>query len=255
MEIKDMKELKWPVRMRSPPESRDMNKYCEFHRDHGHTTENCKALQWEIEALMKRGLLSSYVDNDKRRRNDRGREKAPEAKRDGQPTAGTINIIIGGIASGGDSNSGRKQYARQYALASGMPHGKMEDITFWTKDLEGVSLPHDDALVISMIVANFEVKRILVDNGSVANIRSQEAFAKMGISSQQLKSVKTPLQGFGGGVITPEGVVELPLTLGSDQKQVTEMTSFQVVRVSMAYNTILGRPLLNKIKAIVSTFH
>ncbi|XP_022853969.1 uncharacterized protein LOC111375383 [Olea europaea var. sylvestris] len=235
MEIKDMKELKWPVRMRSPPESRDMNTYCEFHRDHGHTTEN--------------------FGNDKRPRNDRGRERAPEAKRDGQPTAGTINIIIGGIASGGDSNSGRKQYARQYALAFGMPHGKLEDITFGTRDLEGVSLLHDDALVISAIVANFEVKRILVDNGSAANILSQEAFANMGISSQQLKAVKTPLQGFGGGVITLEGVVELPLTLGSDQKQITEMTTFQVVRVSMAYNAILGRPLLNKIKAIVSTFH
>ncbi|XP_022867813.1 uncharacterized protein LOC111387490 [Olea europaea var. sylvestris] len=253
MEIKDMKELKWPVRMRSPPESRDMNKYCEFHRDHGHTTENCKALQREIEALIKRGLLSSYVGNDKRPRNDRAREKDPKAKRDGQPTAGTINIIIGGIASGGDSNNGRKQYARRYALASGMPHGKLEDITFGTGDLEGISLPH--ALVISTVLANFEVKRILVDNGSAANILSQEAFAKMGISSQQLKAVKTPLQGFGGGVITPEGVVELPLTLGSGQKQITEMTSFQVVRVSMAYNAILGRPLLNKIKAIVSTFH
>ncbi|XP_022891694.1 uncharacterized protein LOC111406513 [Olea europaea var. sylvestris] len=212
MEIKDMMELKWPVRMRSPPESRDMNKYCDFHWDHGHIMENCKALQREIEALIKRGLLSSYVGNDKRPRNDRGREKAPEAKRDGQPIAGTVNIIIGGIALGGDSNSGRKQYARQYALASGIPHGKLEDITFGTGDLEGVSLPHDDALVISAIVANFEVKRILVDNGSAANILLQEAFAKMEISSQQLKAVKTPFQGFGGGVITPEGVVELPLT-------------------------------------------
>ncbi|XP_022850045.1 uncharacterized protein LOC111372103 [Olea europaea var. sylvestris] len=176
MEINDMKELKWPVRMRSPPESRDMNTYCEFHRDHGHTTKNCKALQREIEALIKKGLLSSYI---------------------------------------GDSNSGRKQYARQYALAFRMPHGKLEDITVGTRDLEGVSLPHDDALVISAIVANFEVKRILVDNRSTANIISQEAFTKIGISSQHLKAVKTPLQGFGGGVITPEGVIELPLTLGS----------------------------------------
>ncbi|XP_022874084.1 uncharacterized protein LOC111392903 [Olea europaea var. sylvestris] len=70
-------------RMRSPPESRDMNKYCEFHRDHGHTKKNCKSLQLEIEALIKRGLLSSYVGNDKCPRNDRGREKAPEAKRNG----------------------------------------------------------------------------------------------------------------------------------------------------------------------------
>ncbi|XP_022881079.1 uncharacterized protein LOC111398400 [Olea europaea var. sylvestris] len=181
------------------PQSRDMSKYCEFHRDHGHTTENCKALQRELEALIKRGLLGSYVGNDKRPKNDGGRERASEAKRDGQPTAGIINIIVGGIASGGDSNIGRKQYARQYMTTPKAHHGDLEDITFGMKDLEGVSFPHDDALVISTIVANFEVKRILIDNGSAANILSHEAFTKMGISPEQLKTVKTPLQGFEGG--------------------------------------------------------
>ncbi|XP_022874132.1 uncharacterized protein LOC111392953 [Olea europaea var. sylvestris] len=77
----------------------------------------------------------------------------------------------------------------------------------------------------------------------------------MGISPKPLKAVKTHLQGFGGGVIIPEGIVELPLTLGSDNAQVTEITPFQVVNTPMAYNIILGRPLLNKIQAIVSTFH
>ncbi|XP_022865186.1 uncharacterized protein LOC111385058 [Olea europaea var. sylvestris] len=255
MEIKDMKELKWPARMRSPPQSRDMSKYCEFHRDHGHTTKNCKALQREIEALIKRGLLGSYVGNDKRPKNDGGRDRAFEAKRDGQPTAGIINIIVGGIASGGDSNTGRKQYARQYMTTPKAHHGDLEDITFGMKDLEGVSFPHDDALVIFAIVANFEVKRILIDNGSVANILSHEAFTKMGISPEQLKTVKTPLQGFRGDIIVPEGVVKLPLTLGSGKEQITVITSFQIVRSSMAYNAILGRPLLNKVKAIVSTFH
>ncbi|XP_022861322.1 uncharacterized protein LOC111381740 [Olea europaea var. sylvestris] len=178
MEIKDMKELKWPARMRSPPQSRDMSKYCEFHRDHGPTTENCKALQWEIEALIKRGFLSSYVGNDKCPKNDCGRERASEAKRDGQPTAGIINIIVGDIASGGDSNIGRKQYARQYMTSSKEHHSDLDDITFGMKDLEGVSFPHDDALVISAIVANFEVKRILIDNGSAANILSHEASQK-----------------------------------------------------------------------------
>ncbi|XP_022851090.1 uncharacterized protein LOC111372895 [Olea europaea var. sylvestris] len=217
-----MKELKWPARMRSPPQSRDMSKYCEFHRDHGHTTENCKALQREIEALIKRGLLSSYVGNDKRPKNDCGTERASEAKRDGQPTARIINIIVGGIASGGDSNTGRKQYARQYMTSSKAYHGDLEGITFGMKDLEGVSFPHDDALIISAIVANFEVKRILVDNGSAANILSHEAFTKMGIFPEQLKTVRSPLQGFGGGgrggIIVPNGVVELPLILGSGKE-------------------------------------
>lgn len=77
----------------------------------------------------------------------------------------------------------------------------------------------------------------------------------MGISTKQLKAIHTLLQGFGGGTIISEGVVNLSLALGLGQKQVTELTSFQIVRISITYNEILGRPLLSKIKAIISTFH
>ncbi|XP_022851507.1 uncharacterized protein LOC111373230 [Olea europaea var. sylvestris] len=143
--------------MKSSPDTSDRSKYCEFHRNHGHTMEDCQALQQEIEALIKRGLLRNYIGHDKCPRNDCDYLKEHEAGSSAQPTAGTINNIIGGIASGGDISSGRK-------------------------DLEGVSYLHNNALVISTIVANFEVKKILVDNGSTANILSQEAFAKMRIS-------------------------------------------------------------------------
>lgn len=51
------------------------------------------------------------------------------------------------------------------------------------KNLEGVSFFHDDALVISAIVANFEVAKILIDNGSASNILLYEAFTKMEISA------------------------------------------------------------------------
>ncbi|XP_022872023.1 uncharacterized protein LOC111391100 [Olea europaea var. sylvestris] len=187
MEIKDMKEFKWPPRMKSPSDARDRSKYCDFHKDHGHTTENCMAFKREIEALIKRGLLGSYVSNDKRLINDHDKEKSPKTKCDHQPMAGTINIIVGGIASGGNSNNGRKQYSRQRCSTSGMHQDRLEDITFGGKDLDGVSLLHDDALVISAIIANFEVRRILTDNGSAANILSYKAFGKMGISTQQLK--------------------------------------------------------------------
>ncbi|XP_022899280.1 uncharacterized protein LOC111412578 [Olea europaea var. sylvestris] len=198
-----------------PPDTRDRSKYCEFHRDHGHTMEDCQALQREIEALIKRGFLKNYIDHDKRPRHDRDNRKEPGAGSSAQPTVGTINIIVGGIASGGDISSGRKQYALQHAHTLRESSDEVKDITFGARDLEGISYPHDDALVFSAVVANFEVKRILIDNGSAANILSQEAFAKMGISQKQLKVVKTLLQGFGGGVIIPEGIIELPLTLGS----------------------------------------
>ncbi|XP_022860313.1 uncharacterized protein LOC111380886 [Olea europaea var. sylvestris] len=226
-------------------------------RDHCHTTEDCLALKREIESLIRRGFLSSYINNGKCLRNNQNGGKGPEDRENKQPTACTINIIVGGIASGGDSSSGRKQYARQPPIISRPDLGRTEDISFGMDDLEGIAFPHDDALVISAIIANFEVKRILVDNGSAANVLSHEAFVQIGISSEQLKPVKTPLQGFGGGVITPEGIVGLPLTLGAgaEGKQVTQITTFEVVRIPMAYNTILGRPMLNRIRAIVSTFH
>ncbi|XP_022880773.1 uncharacterized protein LOC111398048 [Olea europaea var. sylvestris] len=153
-----------PSTLESPPDTRDKNKYCDFHRDHGHTTEDCLALKREIEALIKRRFLSSYISNDKRPRNNQNGGKGPEGRENKQPTTGTINIIVGGTASGGDSSSGRKQYAMQPPIISRLDFGHTEDITFGTEDLEGIAFSYDDALVISAIIANFEVKRVLVDN-------------------------------------------------------------------------------------------
>ncbi|XP_022851020.1 uncharacterized protein LOC111372837 [Olea europaea var. sylvestris] len=136
---------------------RDRSKYCDFHRDHGHTTEDCLALKRKIEALIKRGFLGSYVSNDKRPRNNQNGDKGSEGRGNKQPTTGTINIIFEGMTSGGDSSNGRKQYARQPPIISRSDLGCTEDITFGTEDLEGITFPHDDALVISAIIANFEV--------------------------------------------------------------------------------------------------
>ncbi|XP_022883797.1 uncharacterized protein LOC111400630 [Olea europaea var. sylvestris] len=193
MEIRDSKELKWPPRLRSLLDTRDKSKYCDFHRDRGHTTEDCFALKQEIEALIKRGFLGSYVSNDKRPKNNQNRDKGLEGRGNKQPIAGTINIIVGGTTSGKDSSRGCKQYARQPPAISRSDLGSTEDITFGTEDMGGISFPHDDALVISAIIANFEVKRILVHNGSATNVLSHEAFVQMGISSEQLKPVKPPL--------------------------------------------------------------
>ncbi|XP_022855742.1 uncharacterized protein LOC111376963 [Olea europaea var. sylvestris] len=181
MEIKGSKELKWLPRLRSPPDTRDKSKYCDFHRDHGHTTEDCFALKREIEALIKGRFLGFYISNDKCPMNNQNRDKGLEGLGNKQQTT--------------------------------------EDITFGTGDLEGIAFSQDDALVISAIITNFEFKRILADNGNVANVLFHEVFVQMGISSKHLKPVKTPLQGFGGGVITPKDIVGLPLTLGDRRIQ------------------------------------
>ncbi|RZR72597.1 hypothetical protein BHM03_00014884 [Ensete ventricosum] len=54
---------------------------------------------------------------------------------------------------------------------------------------------------------------------------------------------------------TPSGVVTLPMTFGEEQRTKTLMVSFMVVELPSAYTVIIGRPSLNKLRAIISTYH
>ncbi|GFZ20003.1 hypothetical protein Acr_28g0007080 [Actinidia rufa] len=104
---------------------------------------------------------------------------SPEKRyRDNRPTAGDIQTIHGGFGSSGCSTSYRKRHARSahrpaeeeiYNLSSSFV-GDHPPITFNNDNLRGLHLPHDDALVVSAVIANFNVQRILVDSGSSADI-------------------------------------------------------------------------------------
>lgn len=110
--------------------------------------------------------------------------KPPKGRENKQPTTVLSISSLEGHPHGGDSSSGRKQYARQSLTVPRIDLGSTEDITFEVRDLESISFPYDDALVISAIIANFEVKMILVDNGSVTNVLSHESFIQMDISTE-----------------------------------------------------------------------
>ena len=45
MQIKDEHYLKWPRPLHSSPNVHDKNKYCQFHKDHGHYTKDCRDLK------------------------------------------------------------------------------------------------------------------------------------------------------------------------------------------------------------------
>ena len=128
-------------------------------------------------------------------------------------------------------------------------------ITFSDSDLEGCQHPHDDPLVVRAVVANKTVHRVLVDNGSSADIIFASAFDKMGIGREKLEPVNTHLRGFSGEKVLPLGSIQLVLTLGEPPCQATMTARFLVVDASSAYNMLLGRPSLNAIKAIPSAYH
>lgn len=83
-----------------------------------------------------------------------------------------INVILGGATSG-DSNEARKVHCRQLESFTILINHRMEEdpiISFGPVDLEGVTIPHEDALVINTTIANYDVARMFVDSGSSVNI-------------------------------------------------------------------------------------
>jgi hypothetical protein len=193
------------------------------------------------------------------RPNPENPRQAPRA----QETVTEIRTISGGFSGGGESVSARKAHARKLAskevLALNEP-GKVrkresEGVTFSEEDEWGVSVPHDDPLVVTMTVANCSVRRILIDNGSSADILYWTAFSQMKISQDKMRPIRTPLVGFAGEKVQPIGVITLLITAGAAPKQASVMADFLVIDRPSAYNAIIGRPTLNKLRAITSTYH
>nr|XP_023919078.1 uncharacterized protein LOC112030642 [Quercus suber] len=128
-------------------------------------------------------------------------------------------------------------------------------IGFSEEDARRLHHPHDDALVVSLRVGDYNLHRVLVDNGSSVDILYYPAFQQMEIGRKQLVPTNAPLVGFGGTRVFPLGVITLPLTVGDYPQQITKDVTFLVVNCSSAYNAILGRPTLNSWKAATSTYH
>ena len=171
-------------------------------------------------------------------------------------------MILGGFAGGGESSSARK--AHFCSIRSGKVMKVQEvsklprldtAITFSNSDLEGCQHPHDNPLVIRAVVANKMIHRVLVDNGSSADIIFVAAFDKMGIGMEKLEPVSTHLRGFSGEKVLPLGSIQLVLTLGDPLFQATMEVRFLIVEAPSTYNMLLGRPSLNTIKVIPFTYH
>ena len=131
---------------------------------------------------------------------------------------------------------------------------QLPDIIFGPEDGQHVRHPHNDALVISAHIQNFLVKRLLIDDESAVNALSWEAYKMMGGSVTDLKAIKSPITSFCGGKTQPMGVAELTVEFGDRDTKDTKTVKllFNIVDLPLAYNGIIGRPILYEIDATTS---
>ncbi|XP_073033128.1 uncharacterized protein [Primulina eburnea] len=168
-----------------------------------------------------------------------------------------IHMISGGAADG-DSGRARKAHERRlenFEISKGEDLPQDPIIGFGPEDLRGVVTPHNDALVVTATIANYDVARIFIDNGSSVNVLFKSTLDQMKLEGFEFEPVSTPLYGFAGHAIPPLGQIVLPLSLGSGPRRVTKMIAFTVVDIPSAYNGIIGRPSLKDFRAVASTYH
>lgn len=128
-------------------------------------------------------------------------------------------------------------------------------IGFTEEDAWRLHYPHNDALVVSIEVGDNNIHRVLVDNGSNADILYYSTFQQMRIEREWLVPTNAPLVGFGGIRVYPLGADTLPVIVGDYLQQITKDVSFLLVNCSFTYNAILDRPTLNPWKALTLTYH
>lgn len=114
------------------------------------------------------------------------------------PKTNYINMILGGPA-GGDPNRATKLHLRELREVHEMEKIKemSPPIIFGPGDEIGIQQPHNDALVITAMVANYDIARILVDTGSSADIIYCDCFRRMNLDLE-VRPVDTRLVGFSG---------------------------------------------------------
>ena len=155
-------------------------------------------------------------------------------------------MIIEGTTITRLSKKTRKTYLRMVQnvqltdFVNKMPQIDNPIIGFSKEDARRLHNSHDNAFVVSLRVGDYNMHRVLVNNGSSADILYYLAFQQMRIDREQLVSINALLIGFGGTRVFPLGAVTLSTTVGDYPQQITKDITFLVVDCSSTYNAILG---------------
>ncbi|XP_056685409.1 uncharacterized protein [Spinacia oleracea] len=179
------KATQWPPKSSKPESKKDHSKWCDFHADIGHTTNDCVALRREVAYLLKNGYLKDVM-SDKARAKRHAREN--------------------------EIDRPARAVAAKY----------LTPISFDESDEGDISDKHHDGLVISIPVGNCMIRRVLVDNGSSTNVMMLDALKEMGLNPDtDVVKKSTVLIGFSGEAKTTFGEVTLPVyAQGVNQQEI-----------------------------------
>ena len=111
-------------------------------------------------------------------------------------------------------------------------------LNFFDEDKIGTLQLHDDSIVVTLKIEVYDVKRVLVDQGSNVEIMYPDLFRGLKLRPEDLACYDSPLIGFDGKVVFPKGQISLPIQAESEVVEV----NFIVVDAYSSYTAIMAKP-------------
>ncbi|XP_070035687.1 uncharacterized protein [Nicotiana tomentosiformis] len=219
---------------------------CKYHGTHGHKTEDWRQLRGEVARLFNEGHLRDFLSD---RTKNHFREREANRKNEQEEPKHVIHMIVGGddIPQGPMFKHTKVSVTRKKWIRDYMPEGT---VSFNDEEAEGISQPHNDALVISIFMNKVQVKRVLVDPGSSMNIIRARVVEQLGQQDQIMPAARV-LNDFNMASETTKGEIILLVNVAGTIQE----TKFHVIEGDMRYNALLGRPWIHNIRAVPSTLH
>ena len=173
-----------------------------------------------------------------------------------RPPIGTINVIL---AVSGKTNSCPSRVMSVARLSTEdsdreskkSRKGVSPVLGFSDEDKIRAIQPHDDALIVILRIGGFDVKRVLVDQGSAVEVMYPDLYRGLNLKPEDLTAYDSPLVSFEGKTVTPRGQIRLPIQTSSDMVEV----DFIMVDAYSPYTAIMARPWLHALGVVSSTLH
>ncbi|PWA61576.1 reverse transcriptase domain-containing protein [Artemisia annua] len=224
-----------PPPLRGKPARENLDKYCDYHGERGHLTNDCHNLKEQLKKAMETGKLDHLL------KDVRQRDRAPPRGNNQTNHGRIINMVRY------EGNERKRKVTEQDEKWMNAP------ISF-PSILPGDA--SDEPLIIEAEIEGYTVRRVYVDQGASVEVMYEHCFLNLDPSIRaRLAETNTPLVGFAGEAIRPLGKIELEVRFGSEGLYRRTTMKFAVVRSPSPYNVILGRSGIKELRAIPSTIH
>ncbi|XP_030938890.1 uncharacterized protein LOC115963837 [Quercus lobata] len=184
--------------MSGDPLRHNQSLHCQYHQDRGHTTEDCRTLWNHLEQLVKEGKLQQFLY----RPNELGDQSRSGAQGNAslRPPLGTINVIFAAPGRTGSQPDRMMSVARSLTEDpnSEPKRARLEirpSLSFLDEDKIGTIQPHDDALVVTLGIAGYDVKMVMVDQGSCVEVMYPDLYRGLNLKFEDLTAYDSPLAG------------------------------------------------------------